>query len=213
MHAPIAEPHTTPSPRDHTDTHDVNAVVAYNLRAIRRLRGLTQVQVAERLAVFTGHRLPQASISAMERSVDTERRRLFDAHTLYLLSKVFDVPIVYFFLPPPTWLDRSLAGTEEPTGSLLEASLGGPASLPVVDRRLVEVTRRHADGVATSSTDPADASCVERWRNDLRRVSEVDCNARLREIADLLRTLADLHGVTCDDSPARCRGLAATGRR
>jgi len=130
---------------DHGHTHDVNAVVAYNIRAIRQLRGLTQEQVAERLAVFTGHRLPQASISAMERSFDTDRRRLFDAHTLYLLSKVFDVPVIYFFLPPPPCVDHTLAGTKESIASLLESSFGAPESLPVIDRRLVEITRPVAE--------------------------------------------------------------------
>lgn len=57
---------------------DLNAVVAHNVKAIRLLRGLTQEQVAARLARFTGHRLPQASISQMERSFDGARRRLFD---------------------------------------------------------------------------------------------------------------------------------------
>ena len=43
---------------------DVNAIVSYNLRAIRRQRGMTQDDVADGLARLTGHRLPQASISA-----------------------------------------------------------------------------------------------------------------------------------------------------
>src|SRR5277367_3065112 len=90
---------------------DVNAVVSYNLRAIRERRGWTQQQVADRLARITGHRLPQASISAMERGFDGERRRRFDAHELYLLSVVFDVPIAYFFLPPPQALGTPLADT------------------------------------------------------------------------------------------------------
>ncbi|MEZ5218548.1 MAG: hypothetical protein R2715_18640 [Ilumatobacteraceae bacterium] len=37
----------------------------------------------------------------MERGFDGDRRRRFDAHELYLLSVVFDVPIAYFFVPPP----------------------------------------------------------------------------------------------------------------
>ena len=49
---------------------DVNAVVSYNLRAIRERRGFTQQHVADRLARLTGHQLPQASISAMERGFD-----------------------------------------------------------------------------------------------------------------------------------------------
>ncbi len=59
---------------------DVNAVVSYNVKAIRERRGMTQQAVADRLAQLTGHRLPQASISAMERGFDGERRRRFDAH-------------------------------------------------------------------------------------------------------------------------------------
>jgi len=177
--------------RDHR--YDVNAVVAYNLRAIRKIRGLTQEQVAERLAAFTGHRLLQASISAMERAFDSGRRRLFDAHTLYLLSKVFDVPIIYFFLPPPAWLDRTLNGTEDPVGSLLESSLGTTAAMTIIDRRLVETAGRPPAGNSSQETDALELSCTERWRSDLRRMSEIDCNARLREIADLLRSLVDLH--------------------
>ena len=59
---------------------DVNAVVSYNVKAIRERRGMTQQGVANRLAQLTGHQLPQASISAMERGFDGERRRRFDAH-------------------------------------------------------------------------------------------------------------------------------------
>src|SRR5438132_1654467 len=71
------------------------------VRTIRERRGWTQQEVAERLALLTKHVLPQASISAMERGFDGDRRRRFDAHELYLLSMVFGVPIAYFFLPPP----------------------------------------------------------------------------------------------------------------
>lgn len=59
---------------EHEEGIDVNAVVSYNVRVIRERRGWTQ-QVAERLAVLTKHLLPQASISAMERAFDGERRR------------------------------------------------------------------------------------------------------------------------------------------
>jgi len=175
------------------DPYDVNAVVAYNLRAIRKVRGLTQEQVAERLAAFTGHRLLQASISAMERAFDGGRRRLFDAHTLYLLSKVFDVPIIYFFLPPPAWLDHTLGGTNDPVGSLLESSLGTTETMTIIDRRLVETALARPRGNGSRETDASELGCVDRWRSDLRRMSEIDCNARLREIADLLRALTDLH--------------------
>lgn len=98
--------------------HDAARPVSPNLRvrgpAMTVAVGRTRPQVAERLAGFTGHRLPQASISQMERSFECERRRRFNAHDLYLLSKVFAVPIVYFFLPPPPCLDQTVARTSLP---------------------------------------------------------------------------------------------------
>ena len=118
---------------------DVNAVVSYNLKAIREWRGWTQQQVTDRLAQITGHQLPQASISAMERGFDGERRRRFDAHELYLLSVVFDVPIVYFFLPPPGSLGTALADTDQPAVRLYAAVLGDPDQLPIIDERLEQL--------------------------------------------------------------------------
>ncbi len=196
MHTPTAPQRARTGSGDGR-TRDVNAVVAHNLRTIRRLRGLTQQQAAERLAVFTGNRPLQASISAMERAFDSGRRRLFDAQTLYLLSRVFDVPIIYFFLPPADCLDHTLDGTNEPVASLLESSLGAAEALPIIDRRLVEITPRPGNGHGVTGAGMP-AACVQRWQHDLRRLTEVDCNARLREIADLLRVLTDLHGVGAD---------------
>ncbi len=117
---------------------DANAVVSYNVRAIRERRGMTQQAVAERLAQLTGHQLPQASISAMERGFDGERRRRFDAHELYLLSVVFDVPIAYFFIPPPS-TERVLADTGRPLCRLYAAFLGRLEQLEALDERLAQV--------------------------------------------------------------------------
>lgn len=180
---------------------DLNAVVAFNIRAIGLVRGLTQDQVADRLAEFTGHRLPQASISQMERSfVDSKRRRLFNAHDLYLLSKVFDVPIVYFFLPPPTCVDRSVANTGESVSSLLDSLFGTPWSLGPVDKRLVEIADRHWDPSVSTSAHACPSEVGARHLH-VSRLSEFDCNARLREIAQLLESLADRHrGDCCVDS-------------
>ena len=177
---------------------DLNAVVAYNVKAIRLLRGLTQDQVAERLAGFTGHRLPQASISQMERSFDGDRRRLFDAHDLYLLSKVFAVPVVYFFLPPPTCLDHAVANTGEPVSALLDAVFGMPSSIDAVDNRLAEIADRSTEGGSLHEAP------VRRLH--VSHLSEIDCNARLREIASLLQDLIDRHrGDGCVDRTSSVR--------
>lgn len=162
---------------------DLNAVVSYNVRAIRLLRGLTQDQVADRLAEFTGHRLPQASISQMERSfVDRRRRRLFDAHDLYLLAKVFDVPIVYFFLPPPSCLERPIITTGEPVAAIVDVLFGTSESLRAVDSRLVEIAPRPTEGGEPASP-----------HHNASPLPVIDCNARLREIAHLLEELLDHH--------------------
>jgi transcriptional regulator with XRE-family HTH domain len=123
----------------HEGPMDVNAVVSFNLKSIRERSGWTQQQVADRLAGITGHKLPQASISAMERGFDGERRRRFDAHELYLLSVVFDVPIAYFFLPPPGSMGTPLADTGAIAVTLYGAILGDGKQLEAVDERLAQL--------------------------------------------------------------------------
>jgi transcriptional regulator with XRE-family HTH domain len=124
----------------HEGPMDVNAVVSYNLKAIRERCGWTQQEVADRLAHFTGHKLPQASISAMERGFDGERRRRFDAHELFLFSVVFDVPIPYFFLPPPGTMGTLLADTKWTASMLYTALLGYGHQLEAIDERLEEMS-------------------------------------------------------------------------
>ncbi len=84
-------------------------------------------------------RLPQASISAMERGFDGERRRRFDAHELYLLSVLFEVPIAYFFVPPPGSKRTRLADTGDLVTSLYAAVLGDERQLAPLDERLAEI--------------------------------------------------------------------------
>ena len=115
---------------------DVNAIVSYNIKAIRERHGWTQQSVAERLGRLTGHELPQASISAMERGFDGDRKRRFDAHELYLLSMVFDVPIAYFFIPPPGTGFGLLADTGRPVTELYANLLGQEHQLATVRRAL-----------------------------------------------------------------------------
>lgn len=118
---------------------DANAIVAYNLGAIRRRRGWTQREVADRLSRLTGRPVDKVSISAMENSGALRRRR-FDAQALYLLSVVFDVPIAYFFLPPPKGaVGGRLAGTGQPLHDLYVSFLGRGDQLDALDDRLAGV--------------------------------------------------------------------------
>ena len=53
---------------------DLNQIVAYNFRQARELRGWTQDEAAIGLEPLLGQRLPQASISALERAYEGDRR-------------------------------------------------------------------------------------------------------------------------------------------
>jgi transcriptional regulator with XRE-family HTH domain len=179
---------------------DVNAVVSYNLRTIRQRQGWTQEQVAQRLAQLTGHELPQASISAMERGFDGNRRRRFDAHELYLLSVVFGVPIMYFFLPPPRdeREDRYLANTDRPIGELYAAVLGEEWQLIEVDTRLAEIGLKNPEEAneAVAAIWGADwaahnwAPHFRTWRKKRLAALARQYGDRLDEVAEFLAEFA-----------------------
>jgi transcriptional regulator with XRE-family HTH domain len=187
---------------------DVNAVVSYNVKAIRERRGMTQQGVADRLAGLTGHQLPQASISAMERGFDGERRRRFDAHELYLLSVVFDVPIAYFFIPPPATGLAELADTGRPVAELWRSLLGTDSQLDAVDARLAEIKIENpdaADEVLAAIFGPDGAvrnwhPHFRTWRRERLREVEVEYGDRLDEVADFLA-----------DFSAKIKGLGPAG--
>jgi transcriptional regulator with XRE-family HTH domain len=109
-----------------------NQVVSHNVTKARALRGWTQDQAAEALAPYLGVKLSAASFSALERSAwKVERIKQFSADELLALSRGFDLPIGYFFTPPPPSAD---AGLHAPDAGwkgldpivLLDAILGTP---------------------------------------------------------------------------------------
>lgn len=174
---------------------DVNAVVSYNVRAIRERRGWTQQQVADKLAEFTGHQLPQASISAMERGFDGDRRRRFDAHELYLLSLVFEAPIPFFFLPPSGAMDTPIADTGIPAVQLYFAILGSESQLEPIDERLREMGLNVPTGLdpvmAAVLGSPPDASPTN-WHDHFRTWRKRRVDLLAREYGDQLDDLAEV---------------------
>jgi transcriptional regulator with XRE-family HTH domain len=198
MVRPRSRPAEAASPPGSGDGIDVNAVVSYNVKVIRERRGMTQQAVADRLAELTGHQLPQASISAMERGFDGERRRRFDAHELYLLSQVFDVPIAYFFIPPAGMTGTELADTRRPVAELYRSLLGTEAQLEAVDERLASIKIENPEGtdeVLTAVFGP-DAGAgnwhqhFRTWRAERLQAVEKEYGAPLDEVADFLGEFA-----------------------
>ena len=116
------------------DQADLNEIVAYNFRAARELRGWTQEDTARALEGLLGQRLPQASISAIERAYEGDRHREFDAHEILAFALAFDFPLVWFFLPPPGD-HRTLHHTTNIVSELYGIVFGRETQLqPVYDR-------------------------------------------------------------------------------
>jgi transcriptional regulator with XRE-family HTH domain len=114
---------------------DLNQVVAYNIREARHLRGWTQEELADRLEPYLGQRLTQAGVSSIERAWDGDRRREFDAHELLIFAMVFDLPILWFLLPPPGD-HRLMRATTRPVDELYVWLLGRPEQLEPLYERL-----------------------------------------------------------------------------
>lgn len=86
--------------RPEAKTWTASQVVAHNLTCARVLRDMTQAEIAERLTRLTGTNWSQATVAQAEGSVTGTRVRQFTATELVALARTFDLPVLYFFLPP-----------------------------------------------------------------------------------------------------------------
>ena len=91
-------------------------LVAHNLARARRLRCLSQAEVAERLARFTGGKWTQVTVSQAEASVSGQRVRKFGADELVGLARTFDLPLLYFLMPPDDGRHGFAASDSPPEG-------------------------------------------------------------------------------------------------
>jgi hypothetical protein len=174
-------------PPPQRDEVDLNQVVAYNVRAARELRGWTQDELAVRLEPYLGQRMTQAGVSSIERAWDGDRRREFDAHELLVFAMVFELPIVWFLLPPPG--DRRLMrGTTRQLDELYMWLVGSPEMLPPVYARL----REH--GIV--DPDAADEA-VERITGGRSAARQWNYKERRKE---LLLALVDQHADSLDSA-------------
>ena len=78
-----------------------NQLVALNLRRARLLAGWTQQEACIAAEPVLGRRLTKSSWSQMERTayLTGGRRKVFDVSEVVGFAQVFDVPVVWFFLP------------------------------------------------------------------------------------------------------------------
>jgi transcriptional regulator with XRE-family HTH domain len=136
--ADVGEPTWTEPDDEEPGVADANEIVAYNFRRARELRGWTQELTADRLSPLLGQRLRQASISAIEGAYGGERRREFDAQEILAFAVCFDVPLVWFFLPPPDDR-RELAAVDEQVRHLYVLTVGREDQLDLLRDRFREL--------------------------------------------------------------------------
>jgi len=177
----------SPHPDSSSPEVDLNQVVAYNIREARLLRGWTQEELAERLEPYLGQRLTQAGVSSIERAWDGDRRREFDAHELLVFAMVFDLPILWFLLPPPGD-HRVMRSTTRPVDELYAWLLGRPDQLEPVYERLRQL------GIA----DPTAAEeTVEKITGVSAAAKQWSYRERRKE---LLLALLDEHADSLDNA-------------
>jgi transcriptional regulator with XRE-family HTH domain len=187
---------------------NLNEVIAYNFRRARELRGLTQPEAAACLEPFLGQLLPQASISAIERSWGGDKRREFDAQELLAFACAFDLPLLWFFLPPPGDT-RRLQATSEHVNELYRLALGREDQLEDLYGRFRELGMAepdaHDEAFANVMGTPTRASL-----NDYRHRRRELLLALLAEHGDGVDAAADELGAFFDHlRQVGIRGLLA----
>jgi transcriptional regulator with XRE-family HTH domain len=189
-------------------TVNLNEVVAYNFRRARELRGLTQPEAAAALEPFLGQLLPQASISAIETSWAAGKRREFDAQELLAFACAFDLPLLWFFLPPPGDA-RRLDRTSDRVNELYRLALGREDQLEVLYGRFRELGMtepgEHDEAFAAVMGAPTRTTL-----NDYRYRRKEMLLALLAEHADRVDKAADEIGMFFDHlRQVGIRGLLA----
>ena len=173
--------------------YTANQLVAFNLARIRKQRGLTQEQTVELLRTFLGARWSVASLSAAERSVDGKRVKEFNADELLALSRGFDVPLAFWFTPPPADEHPRLATPDAfdeglPVDTLLDIIFGRTNNRHTLEQVLLAGV---ADTEVRTVADRLDDDTALRLRRQLHDVFGDLGQARqvLERVASMLERL------------------------
>ncbi len=171
-----------------------NQVVAFNLAQAREWRDWTQEEAAEALEPFLGVRWSKATLSQAERSVAGRFIRNFTADEIVAFARGFELPVTWFFMPPPPWAEPGfpsrLEAPDEPRfaqpvavlvdlvfgddaqqGLLtlrLEAFLDalGPAGLTAAQGRIAALVAHRMEALAANTFRE-----LEQWQTTLRAMA------------------------------------------
>ncbi len=144
---------------------NASQVVAHNVTHARNLRGLTQVEVAERLTRFTGTNWSQTTVAQAEGSTAGNRVRQFTANELVALARTFDLPVLFFFLPPDDGAGRLVtddAKRGHPWEYLVLLVLGHRGNFDVIADRTANWSQVLRQGIDIPAGDelPTDDAAV-----------------------------------------------------
>ena len=83
-----------------------NAVIAWNVRRLRRERGWTQAELADRLSERDDKPWTFSMVSDAETAGRADRNRQFTVNEVSVLARVFQVSVIALFVPDPAQLVR-----------------------------------------------------------------------------------------------------------
>jgi hypothetical protein len=190
-----------------------------------------QEQAAEALAPYLGAKLSGPSFSGLERSAWTVNRvKQFSADDLLALSRGFDLPIGFFFTPPPPDFDAGLYAPDAGIKGLdpivlLDAILGTPDNLEYWEDELLAYSASTAPAPRSKrekpSVSPSDLAervtplAAQRARALLRRSFGDIGKARdvLRRLTELIDTLDDTTSHNTANEATRGRTSKKTRTR
>jgi hypothetical protein len=186
-----------------------NQVVAFNLAQARQWKGWTQDQAAEALEPYLGKRWSKASVSQAERSIAGKFVRNFDADEIVAFARAFELPIGWFFMPPPPQSDHppapvklkspdaehpatalallvDLVFGDETNQALLAMRLDAllqqrPQQLTEAQQRITSLVRRRIESLARATIDD-----LAEWQTRLRAMANQleDLETRARASVD-----------------------------
>ncbi|MDQ3575795.1 MAG: helix-turn-helix transcriptional regulator [Actinomycetota bacterium] len=193
-----------------------NQVVAYNLMRARQLRGWTQDQAAAALEPYLGVRWSKASFSQAERSVAGRFVRQFDADEVVAFARGFELPITWFFMPPPPWKDDAPVKLSTPDARrfgtevalLVDLVFGDDSHHPqLLEERLREFLDQLGSDRLTQAQERIGAGAALRTAEVVRhRLGDLEqWEGWLRTVADRLEELREqVHGT---DTPGSVRAI------
>lgn len=189
-----------------------NQIVAFNLTRAREWKNWSQDEAAEALEPCLGKRWSKASFSQAERSIAGKFIRQFTADEILAFARGFDLPIGWFFMPPPPWSEEpgvpvkldtpdggdfgtSLAelvdlvfATPE-TAAVLQLRLAAwleqnPPQMTEAQHRVADLVQARIDGLAAHSLDQL-TQMHQTLRAMASHIEDLEARARRAVTSDL----------------------------